>query len=43
VTFGSPLLASDIDFSKKPDDIDDYQYFANLLRERVLALKKKTR
>jgi len=40
VTFGSPLLASDIDFSKKPDDMDDYQYFANLLRERVLALKQ---
>jgi len=39
VTFGSPLLASDIDFSKKPADMDDYQYFANLLRERVLALR----
>ena len=41
VTFGSPLRASDIDFSKKPADMDDYQYFANILRERVLALKQK--
>lgn len=40
VTFGSPLLASDIDFSKKPADMDNYQYFANLLRERVLGLKE---
>jgi hypothetical protein len=40
VTFGSPLRASDIDFSTKPADIDDYQYFANVLRERVLALKQ---
>jgi long-chain acyl-CoA synthetase len=40
VNFGRPLLASDIDFSKKPAGIDDYQYFANILRERVLALKE---
>lgn len=40
VTFGSPLLASDIDFSKKPADMDDYQYFANLLRERVRGMQK---
>ena len=39
VTFGSPFYASDIDFSKKPADIDDYQYFADLLRERVQALQ----
>jgi hypothetical protein len=41
VTFGSPLYASDIDFSKKPADMDEYQYFADLLRERVRDLKKK--
>ena len=40
VTFGRPLLASDIDFSKKPEDMDEYQYFANLLRERVRDLQK---
>ncbi len=39
VTFGVPLLASDVDFSKKPAEIDDYQYFANLLREKVQALR----
>ncbi len=42
VTFGSPLYASDIDFSKKPADMDDYQYFADLLRERVKDLQKKS-
>ncbi|RPI36742.1 MAG: hypothetical protein EHM54_04915, partial [Nitrospiraceae bacterium] len=40
VTFGRPLLASDVDFSKKPEDMDEYQYFANLLRERVRDLQK---
>jgi long-chain acyl-CoA synthetase len=40
VTFGRPLLASDIDLSKKPDGLDEYQYFANLLRERVRDLQK---
>jgi long-chain acyl-CoA synthetase len=40
VTFGTQLLASDIDFSNKSADMDDYQYFANILRERVLALKQ---
>lgn len=40
VTFGKPLLAKDIDFSKKPSDVDDYQYFANILREKVGELRK---
>ncbi len=40
VTFGIPLRAEDIDFSKKPAGMDDYQYFANILRERVLALRQ---
>jgi long-chain acyl-CoA synthetase len=39
VLFGSPLRASDIDFSKRPEGIDEYQHFANLLRERVKELK----
>ncbi len=38
VTFGHPLYAADIDFSKKPANLDKYQYFADLLRERVRAL-----
>jgi long-chain acyl-CoA synthetase len=41
VTFGKPLFAKDIDLAKKPDDVDDYQYFANVLREKVLTLKEK--
>ncbi len=39
VTFGKPLIAKDIDFSKKPSDADNYQYFANVLREKVGQLK----
>jgi len=42
VTFGRPLLAKDIDYSKKPPDVDDYQYFANALREKVGELKMLT-
>jgi long-chain acyl-CoA synthetase len=38
-TFGEPLLARDIDFSKKPPDVDDYQYFADILREKVRELR----
>ena len=40
VTFGRPLLARDIDFSKIPPDVDKYQYFANVLREKVGELKE---
>lgn len=39
VTFGEPLNPSGVDFSKKPDTIDEYQFFANSLREEVLRLK----
>ena len=42
VNFGSPLYASDVDFSKKPADVDEYQYFSNLLRERVKDLQRKS-
>jgi long-chain acyl-CoA synthetase len=38
VTYGTPLSAKEIDFSKKPADMDDYQYFAYLIRERVKEL-----
>jgi 1-acyl-sn-glycerol-3-phosphate acyltransferase len=38
LVFGKPLLASELDFSKKPDGTDDYQYFADVLRERVREL-----
>ena len=40
VTFGTPLSARDIDFSKKPADMDDYQYFAYLIREKVKELSQ---
>lgn len=40
VVFGSPLTASDIDFTKKPEGMDDYQFFANELRERVKELSR---
>lgn len=39
VTFGTPLQAADTDFSHMPPGHDQYQYFANLLRERVLSLR----
>ncbi len=38
VIFGTPLSAKEIDFSKKPADMDDYQYFAYLIREKVREL-----
>ncbi|MDA8106017.1 MAG: lysophospholipid acyltransferase family protein, partial [Nitrospiraceae bacterium] len=41
VTFGKPLRAEDIEPSKKPADIDEYQYFASALRERVERLREK--
>jgi long-chain acyl-CoA synthetase len=38
VTFGKPLSAADVDFSKRPPNMDEYQYFAFLIRERVREL-----
>jgi long-chain acyl-CoA synthetase len=38
VTFGKPLVPSEIDFSKRPEGVDEYQYFTDQLRERVKAL-----
>lgn len=40
ITFGRPMYPSDLNLSKKPDDIDDYQFFVNELRERVKMLKQ---
>ncbi|MDP2158202.1 MAG: AMP-binding protein [Nitrospirota bacterium] len=40
VTFGTPLSAKDMDLSKKPADMDDYQYFAYLIREKVKELSQ---
>lgn len=39
ITFGRPLYPAEIDFSKKPETIDKYRYFANEVRERVRRLK----
>jgi long-chain acyl-CoA synthetase len=40
VTFGKPITVADLDFSKKPADMDDYQYFASVLQERVSELSR---
>jgi long-chain acyl-CoA synthetase len=41
VTFGAPLRASDMDFSKRPEGVDEYQHFADQLKERVKALGER--
>jgi len=38
VTFGAPLSAADMDFTKKPAAMDNYQYFAAVLQEKVREL-----
>ncbi len=38
VLYGKPLHPSGLDMSKKPADIDNYQYFVNELRDRVKRL-----
>lgn len=35
ITFCPPLYAKDIDLSKRGEDLDDYQYFANILRLKI--------
>jgi long-chain acyl-CoA synthetase len=40
VFFGMPIYLSDIDMKKKPDGIDEYQFFADELRKRVVALSE---
>jgi long-chain acyl-CoA synthetase len=39
VMFGKPLYPSDLDLSKKPEGVDEYQFFANELKERVRRLR----
>jgi hypothetical protein len=40
LTIGKPLYPREVDFSKKPESMDDYQFFANEVRERVKGLKE---
>jgi len=39
ITFGKPFHSSELDLSKKPNDIDNYQFIANEVRQRVKGLK----
>jgi 1-acyl-sn-glycerol-3-phosphate acyltransferase len=39
IIFGKPIYPSDLDFTKKPTGMDDYQFFVNEVREKVKALK----
>jgi long-chain acyl-CoA synthetase len=40
VIFGKPFSIGDIDMNKKPAIVDEYQFFADQLRERVTSLSK---
>jgi 1-acyl-sn-glycerol-3-phosphate acyltransferase len=40
VVYGNPLRSSDVDFSTKPEGIDDYQFFADTLRGKVRDLQE---
>ena len=40
IIFGKPIYPSDLDFSKKPNGIDEYQFFVNEVREKVKDLKE---
>jgi len=40
IIFGEPLYPSDLDRTKKPSDMDDYQFLVNELRERVKGLEE---
>ncbi len=39
VIFGKPMIPGEIDISARPEGIDRYQYFANLLKKEVEKLK----
>jgi long-chain acyl-CoA synthetase len=39
LTIGKPLYPKEIDLSQKPEGMDEYQFFANQVRERVKGLK----
>ena len=38
VTFGRPVVAADLDLSKRPEGLDEYQHFADTVKERVREL-----
>lgn len=40
LTIGKPLYPREIDFSQKPEGMDEYQFFANEVRDRVKGLKE---
>ena len=40
VIFGDPLYPSDVDMTKKPEDMDIYQSFMDRVRERVEQLRR---
>jgi long-chain acyl-CoA synthetase len=40
IIFGKPLYPSDLDISRKPEGLDEYQFFVNELKERVKRLKE---
>lgn len=40
VRLGKPIYPSDIDMSKKPEGMDDYQFFMSEVRERVKQLRR---
>ncbi len=39
VVFGKPFYPSELDISKKPEGMDEYQFFVEELRKRVLSLR----
>ncbi|MBI5893527.1 MAG: 1-acyl-sn-glycerol-3-phosphate acyltransferase [Deltaproteobacteria bacterium] len=39
VAFGKPLYQSEIDFAKKPENMDDYEWIAFNARRKVLEMK----
>lgn len=41
LVFGKPVWPSELDLSKKPDNVDQYQFFTDELRGRVKELKAK--
>jgi long-chain acyl-CoA synthetase len=41
IVIGRPFTASDIDMSRKPDNVDRYQFFADELREAVIGLRQE--
>lgn len=40
ITFGRPFHPSELDLSGKPEGMDEYQFYANEIREKVIKLKE---